>query len=85
MKVRELLSDKSKWTQGTFARDKDGFEVNSRSRYAVCWCLMGAVNKCYEDVTEVMGKLKTEVGNFVWFNDNHEYEDVVKLVERLDI
>lgn len=46
--VRELLSDKSRWTKGSYARDKDGQPVGVRSRKAVCWCLEGAIRKVLE-------------------------------------
>lgn len=47
MKIKELLSDESKWTQGAHARDKDEIPVNSQSPEAVRWCLVGAWEKCY--------------------------------------
>jgi hypothetical protein len=42
-RARALLSDRSKWTRFTAARDKDGVEVTSRSPKAVCWCAFGAL------------------------------------------
>lgn len=31
------------WTQGAFARDRNGEGVYSRDKKAVCWCLSGAI------------------------------------------
>jgi len=45
MKMKELFTDKSKWTQGTHARNAAGVCVASESEHAVCWCLMGAMTK----------------------------------------
>jgi hypothetical protein len=53
VKVHELLSDESKWTKGEYARDKDGKPCHSRSQEAVKWCVLGAVNKCYEKQTSL--------------------------------
>jgi hypothetical protein len=43
--VREFLSDKSRWTRGYFARDKEGEPVEARDATAVCWCTAGAIIK----------------------------------------
>lgn len=47
MKVRELFNNKDKWTKGLYARDKDGFSVDPEGSNAVCFCLVGALRKCY--------------------------------------
>lgn len=38
-----LLQDKTKWCQGTAARDKNGNKVWSESPEAVSWCVYGAM------------------------------------------
>lgn len=43
--VRELLSDKSRWTKGYYARDKEGAPVEALDETAVCWCTAGAIIK----------------------------------------
>lgn len=43
--ARELLSDEKRWTKGNLAHDVDGDDVRPRSKHAVCWCVMGAVQK----------------------------------------
>ena len=47
MKVRELLSDETKWTQCTFAATKDGHPCDPEARRAAKWCLSGAIERCY--------------------------------------
>ena len=95
MKVYELLSDASKWTQGTFARDKDGNDADWSSPSATCWCLKGEVNNCYRDSSEyaIHDKIRTDIGGSAWsisipeWNDdpNRTYEDVVAVCKKLDI
>ena len=41
----EYRRDAARWTQGTWARDKDGDAVSARDENAVCWCLRGAIEK----------------------------------------
>jgi hypothetical protein len=51
VKVRELLSDESKWTKGAYARDADGNDLylsGVDSPNASCWCLDGALHRCYK-------------------------------------
>lgn len=68
MKIRELLSDESKWTKGWFARDANGISIIYG--YGVCsesvaldgracsWCLTGACKRCYPDTNDWWEKLK---------------------------
>lgn len=92
VKIKELFSDPSRWTQGAFARDKDGNEVSPRSRKAVCWCLEGATEKCYkgDDIFEAARTIHRGLGDHefvaVW-NDNkkRKFEEIKALVEKLDI
>jgi hypothetical protein len=88
MKIHELLSDETKWTQNVHARDKDGHPLWSSHPQAVCWCLMGAVDKCYPGTNRVgeliVSKIKMPIDEW---NDLLErtYEDVYSLVKNLDI
>lgn len=90
MKIRELLDKPEKWTQGCTARDKDGIHVMLTSAAAVCWCLMGAVWKCYlpNECGQIFTVLGKHVGDNVGFwNDARErtFEDVQKLIKELDL
>lgn len=94
MKIRELLSDESKWTKGQNARRETGTPVDSNDERAICWCLFGAVWKCYSDrpsMLLVFELISNELGSFhtdiVGWNDDpfRHFADVKALVERLDI
>lgn len=91
MKVKELLSDKSKWTKNTYAKDKSNQPVPPRSRNAVCWCLIGAILKCYRNETkrsEITLKISNKTGKLLSaFNDhkNTTFKTIKRLVNELDI
>ena len=64
MKIKELLSKREAWTQGTYAKTRDGFATHADSEFAVCWCLAGAARKCYGVGTAVYCDIC--VSNFGW-------------------
>jgi hypothetical protein len=93
MKIKELLTDESKWTQNAGARDKEKIPVPPKSEEAVCWCLFGAILKCYGEDKEVYNRLDkyilynlTGMGIFS-YNDNPKrtFKDIKALIEKLDI
>lgn len=98
MKVRELFTDESKWTQHTRARDVNGRGVDENSPDAVCWCLTGAISHCYNPrdtidsyvLESTIARKVEEALNgriLVVWNDNQDrtFKEVKALVERLDI
>jgi len=97
MKVRDLLSSPEKWTQGVIARDATGFGCDATDDDAVCWCLTGALVKCYGPMKAFSmvglfypripangGSHSDDIG--IW-NDAPErtYPEVKALVDELDI
>jgi hypothetical protein len=90
MKVRELLSDESKWTKGYVARDIQGYPVlNFRDGRACSWCLVGAIRYCYSMYDPIWIKVKVKLGCSViseW-NDTpgRTFAEVKALVEELDL
>lgn len=52
MTIQELLSDKSKWCKHATAESISGEALSATSKYAVAWCLLGAIDKCYPHPTE---------------------------------
>lgn len=71
MLVKELLSDESKWTKHTYARNSVGEAVRASSDSACSWCVFGAIEKCYPDerlYEDIVHKLDDVV--FSLFNDN---------------
>ncbi len=87
MKVQELLTRET-WIQGDFARNKDGKVTHELDDDAVCFCLWGALTKCYGDEAgKVRDRIYPLIGQwavFAW-NDSVTWEDVEKLIKELDI
>lgn len=92
MKVKELLSDPSKWCKGSYARTIEGERAySSFSPDAVSWCILGAIDRCYVDRNnwkEIVDRLFAETGESpATWNDRPTttFADVRKLVEKLDV
>jgi hypothetical protein len=47
MKILELLDAPEKWTKKTAARGASGSPLPPDSDQACCWCILGALQKCY--------------------------------------
>lgn len=47
MKPSELLVRPEAWTQEVHARASDGSRVGPANPNACCWCLVGALYRCY--------------------------------------
>lgn len=52
MKIKELLTDETRWTQFCEAQNARGNVVEPHASDAVCFCLIGAVIRCYRDPNE---------------------------------
>ena len=91
MKVRELLADPEKWTQGHYARASSGLSVGAFSEAAKCWCMEGAIRKCYPNHGErdvARRKIKSIVGigmTIQHFNDKSSHAEVMNVLEEADI
>lgn len=98
MKISELFSEPSRWTQHTYARDAEALRCSADSDSAVCWCLTGALCKCYgNDDTdrrlEAERKIRRalidrgEAAYIVEWNDRsfRTFEEVKSLVEQADV
>lgn len=46
----DLIEPEGAWTQGAFARTKDGEPIGPLEAPATCWCLYGAIDKAGEDL-----------------------------------
>jgi hypothetical protein len=44
-----ITATPTSWTQGTFARDQYGLEVDPSHEDAVCWCAIGAIARAQAD------------------------------------
>ena len=86
MKIRELLSDESKWCRGSLSLDKEGNKIDPIDSQACCWCLYGACMKCYDFYNNIIEKILIKIGCYIddW-NDKSTFQEVKNLVEELDI
>jgi hypothetical protein len=98
MKAYELLSDKTKWCQHVYSEDSKGEYVPPEAPDAACWCIKGAIHRCYPDFEEdydnpIFQKLVDNVPpcNVICpvanFNDSPSttFEQVRELLIKLDI
>ncbi len=91
MKVFELFQDESNWTQLALARNAAGESIDPNDPEAVCWCLYGAIMKCYpfgERGLMAMDVQKyIERGSALTFNDQmgRKFQEVKDLVARANI
>jgi hypothetical protein len=94
MKIKELWSDESKWGRGRIARDSKDKSVRASDPEACCWCLMGAVHRCYEPENreEIFRRLREFIREtyqlgLVQFNDSPytNFEKMKEVVETLDV
>lgn len=97
MKVKELLTDESKWTRGAYARDSMGHHISSTDPDAKCWCLQGAIDFCYRDsimsekgpaIIRLYETVQQYYGtpSVFHFNDRKAtFEDIRKVIELADI
>jgi len=93
MKVSELLSDRSKWTQGASARDKHGDICDPEDPAACKWCFVGALYHCYlEESPSVLNRIRKAINSrypgapsILCVNDNFGYEAVMEIVREADV
>lgn len=95
MKAWELV--RKGWCQGVFAMDADNNKVLSTDPFAVKWCILGAIFRCYPGchsgtgmatakVLEVLGVLQRENRCFIdslsiW--NDHPHRTQAEVVELL--
>jgi hypothetical protein len=48
--ARALITPEGAWTQGFYARTKNGFTVNTQSKDACSWCWLGAIAKVSDNI-----------------------------------
>ena len=91
MKAHEILSDASKWTKGTLARDNKGQVCWIDSEAACQWCLMGAVRVAYPNsianesaLDRIQAKISPPISD--WNDDPATtFQDVRNLLLELDV
>lgn len=91
MKAHELLSSPEKWTKGALAKDADGNTVSACHPKATCFCVLGAVEKCYPDLNkqiQALNLLEYTLGERIsrWNDrDSVTHSDVHNLLKELDV
>lgn len=93
MKLKDLLCNEDKWTQGALARNADGEPVDPESEEAVCWCLIGGIHRCCVrpvDVFAMESKLNDFVNKnygvcIVSFNETQTFEKIKSVLDWLGI
>jgi hypothetical protein len=75
MKIKELLTDESKWTQETLAKNENGERVSPTQSDAVCWCLVGAIYKCYSPYEQPK----------IYFKLSDKFKVYAKLINKFNI
>lgn len=98
MKVKDLLYCPEKWLKKSFAKDENGRTCCSSSEAAACWCLTGAILKCYPtdtlekynrycDIIDSVLEYIAPHTTIAVYNDldSTSFEDIRKLVETLNI
>ena len=91
MTLTELFRDESKWAQGNYAYARNGKVVDPCSRNAICWCLIGAMHKCYrgridEELAHIARKAIGTVHYATLWNDNpnRTFSQIKSAAKRID-
>lgn len=95
MKVKELLSDPTKWCQGDLAQNKNNKRTEPDTNKALKWSLLGAIYKCYGNGSRCRS-LMTKVEHHLQLEDfkgiqrwndvkDRRFEEVMALVNNLDL
>ena len=85
--LRELLGDRSRWTKGTCARDKNSRVVASSDARACRWCLIGGACRVAPYRSEMVVALKRQLEScgdttsLSAFNDSHKHREVLALID----
>jgi hypothetical protein len=82
--IDALLSDRTKWTSRTLARNASGNPCAVNDPTAVSWCLLGAALKVCDTrnaFLEVICTLQSPIkGNITPFNDHHDFTAVKAVI-----
>ena len=94
MKAHQLLSDRSKWTRGAFAKNERGETCDADSLDAASWCLLGALRRCYEPrdvyrnhsrVSDIVTRRYGSNVGLMSFNDEYGYDAVMHVLREADV
>jgi hypothetical protein len=86
--AKAIIASPSKWLQGAYAKDADGFYMRGNNTNAVCFCSLGAlqaVNQTDSDAPSqpAIAVLKQFMGGDVpEFNDSATHEQVLEAFDK---
>ena len=90
VEAKTLITDPAKWTTELWARDEDGFGVDTCSATATCWCAWGALLKVtghenregvgYNDAWAALQASMNS--NVTMFNDTGTHENVLEAYDK---
>jgi hypothetical protein len=87
-KVRELLSDPTRWTKSAFAKKADGTTCSAVNPKAVCWCLVGATLKFNNNPFGPLGMIDAlldtapTTNNLAVNNDSISHEQLLDWIDK---
>lgn len=94
MKLREVLTDESRWTRGSMARTKKGLPCSPRGESADSFCLLGAAVLCTDNLAELqelekrlMAAVERHYGGPILvhrFNDSATFADIQAVMTMVD-
>lgn len=75
--ARAIIANEKNWTQGAYAKDKDGMSTGVICSNAVCFCSIGAIRKITmsSDAMEVLRNHMED--SIIAFNDGHTHKEVL--------
>lgn len=89
LELRKLLTKRSAWTAHALARTVYGSETTPRNQHAVCWCLLGGIQKIAQTQTEIYNlqaalteNLPSGYYNLAILNDGSSHKDVLTLIDK---
>ena len=76
--ARAIIANEENWTQGAYAKDKDGSSIGVNYSNAVCFCSSGAIRKITIDPFDAMAVLRNHMeDSIIDFNDGHTHKEVL--------
>ncbi len=92
IEARKLLNAKSRWTQGAFAKTKEGNVIGPNTNNAACFCSLGALYHVAPTAPKARNKAEILLNNIcltlhfqpiVSFNDYYHitHKDVLKVFD----
>lgn len=76
--AKAIIANEENWTQGAYAKDKDGSSIGVSCSNAVCFCSIGAILKITISPFDAMKVLRKHMeDSIINFNDGHTHKEVL--------